>query len=72
MAHVATSDLSSMVSHADFNVVLQQRIDKILIVLAKKAAEYASREDRMHNFEFATAIMKAAGFDTFGKEKLFP
>lgn len=64
MAHVASSELSNLVSHIDFDKVLQERINKILMVLAKKTEEYASRDNRMHNFEFAAAIMQAAGFET--------
>lgn len=64
MAHGATSNLSNIVSHVDFDVILQERINKILMVLAKKSSEYSTRDNRMHNFEFASAIMEAAGFET--------
>ena len=64
MTVIKKEQTASTVSHVEFDVVLQNRINLILEVLAKKAGEYAGDEDRLHNFEAATAIMEAAGFET--------
>lgn len=40
----------------DFNAVLEERIHKIKTVLQKKAGEYASNDDRMHNFKVAAKM----------------
>jgi len=64
MLIVNNEEVTSTVTHIDFNEVLQNRISLILELLAKKASEYAGDEDRLHNFEAATAIMAAAGFET--------
>jgi len=64
MLIVNNEEVTSTVTHIDFDEVLQNRISLILELLAKKASEYAGDEDRLHNFEAATAIMAAAGFET--------
>jgi hypothetical protein len=40
----------------DFNKVVDARIEKIKATLIKKAAEYSSDEDRLHNFKIAGRI----------------
>lgn len=39
-----------------FDVILNQRLDKIRETLASKGSEYASPSDRLHNFKRAAAI----------------
>lgn len=40
----------------EFNRVVAERLNKISSVLSKKAEEYASTQDRLHNFKVAAAI----------------
>lgn len=40
----------------DFNKVVDARIEKIKATLIKKAAEYSSDDDRLHNFKIAGRI----------------
>jgi hypothetical protein len=40
----------------DFNKVVDARIEKTKATLIKKAAEYSSDEDRLHNFKIAGRI----------------
>lgn len=40
----------------DFNSLLDERLAKTKSVLASKATEYATDEDRLHNFKVAAAI----------------
>ena len=40
-------------TNAEFNKLLNARIDKIKAVLEKKAGEYAQEEDRLYNFKVA-------------------
>jgi len=42
---------------ADFNEVVEARIEKIRKVLANKAGEYAKNDDRYHNFNTAARIL---------------
>lgn len=44
-----------MTNH-DFEVLLTLRVQKIQSVLASKAKEYASDDDRLHNFKVAARI----------------
>jgi hypothetical protein len=39
-----------------FNTIVNSRCEKIQKVLVKKAAEYSSAEDRLHNFKVASRI----------------
>lgn len=43
-------------THKDFEIVLNRRIEKIMNVLAKKAQEYSFSDDRLHNFKRAAAM----------------
>lgn len=40
----------------EFNKIVEKRIDKIRSVLIEKAKEYASDQDRLHNFKVAARI----------------
>ena len=40
----------------DFNTVVSQRCEKIFRVLAVKAREYATTDDRFHNFKVAASL----------------
>lgn len=39
-----------------FNAIVDQRVEKIKATLIKKAAEYSSEDDRLHNFKVAARI----------------
>lgn len=39
-----------------FNEIVEKRLDKIRKVLVKKAAEYSSADDRLHNFKVAARM----------------
>jgi hypothetical protein len=41
------------VKAAEFDTILEERLGKIRRVLATKATEYATSEDRLHNFKAA-------------------
>jgi len=43
-------------NNEQFNQVVENRIDQIRKVLVKKAAEYASDTDRLHNFKVAARV----------------
>lgn len=43
-------------TNAQFGNLLHQRLEKIENVLANKAKEYSSEEDRLHNFKVAATI----------------
>ncbi len=43
-------------NHDRFNILLEERIDKIRAILKSKAVEYAT-EDRFHNFKRAATIL---------------
>ena len=45
-------------SHDDFNVLLERRLNLIRAVLARKAGEYATDADRLHNFKAAADITR--------------
>lgn len=45
-------------THEAFVALLEKRIDTMRSVLAKKAEEYASDNDRLHNFKKAAAISR--------------
>jgi hypothetical protein len=45
-----------IVSTQEFNAVVDARIDKIRNVLQSKAKEYATNDDRMHNFNWAAQL----------------
>lgn len=40
----------------DFNAVLQDQIDRVTAVLGSKAGEYATDDERLHNFKQAAAL----------------
>lgn len=40
----------------EFDVIVENRIESIRKILTKKAEEYASEEDRLHNFTMAALI----------------
>lgn len=39
----------------EFNTLLSKRINKIQVVLGTKATEYATNNDRLHNFKVAAS-----------------
>ena len=41
----------------DFDMVLKERLEAAERVLGSKAKEYASQEDRLHNFKRAAALL---------------
>lgn len=41
-----------------FEVIVENRIDKIRLVLTMKAKEYATSADRLHNFKHAASILR--------------
>jgi len=43
-------------NNEQFNQVVEDRISKIRAILVKKAVEYASDTDRLHNFKVAAQI----------------
>lgn len=43
--------------HEDFVKILNRRIAKCVNILSGKAKEYASEEDRLHNFKRAAAML---------------
>lgn len=43
--------------NATFNAILEERIGKMRAVLARKAGEYASYTDRLHNFKRAAGML---------------
>lgn len=45
---------------ADFDSLLDRRLDKIREVLKTKAGEYANSSDRLHNFKAAAAIQRTS------------
>jgi len=45
-----------IVSMDEFNAVVDARIEKIRTVLQSKASEYATSDDRMHNFNWAAQL----------------
>lgn len=47
-------------NHAEFEIVLNERINAIRSVLASKAKEYSSDEDRMHNFVRSGEILRCS------------
>ena len=42
----------------EFDFIVKERIEKIVSVLQKKGAEYATYEDRLHNFKRAANLMR--------------
>lgn len=44
-------------TNEEFETVLGERIEKIKKVLSHKASEYATRQDRMHNFNRAARLL---------------
>lgn len=42
---------------SEFNKVVEERIEKIRKVLADKGAEYATNDDRYHNFRIAARML---------------
>ena len=44
----------------DFNEVLENRLNKIKLVLGEKEKEYATGENRFHNFDVAQALLGQA------------
>lgn len=42
----------------DFDLIVEKRIESITKILSKKAEEYASDDDRFHNFKRAAAILE--------------
>ena len=49
--------MNNTVTQEQFNLILEQRLEKIRGVLGSKAKEYATTTDRMHNFNVAARIM---------------
>jgi hypothetical protein len=45
-----------LMNHKWFDEILEDRISKIRKVLSKKAGEYSSGDDRLHNFKRAAAL----------------
>jgi hypothetical protein len=45
-----------MITQETFEILLEQRIEKIRTMLNKKGAEYAPGEDRLHNFNVAAVM----------------
>lgn len=41
---------------ADFDLLLNHRLERIVSTLASKAGEYASNDDRLHNFKRAAEL----------------
>jgi hypothetical protein len=52
-------------THDEFNGILESRIEKIRETLGKKAQEYASYEDRLHNFKRAGEIGRTTSKDAW-------
>lgn len=44
-------------NEADFNDVVIRRVERIKTILGRKAAEYASEGDRLHNFKSAGLLL---------------
>ena len=44
-------------SHKEFEILLEERFDKIRSTLANKNREYASGEDKLHNFKRAGKML---------------
>ena len=44
----------------EFNLLLERRLEQIRSTLVRKAGEYASNTDRLHNFKAAGAMLRSS------------
>ena len=52
-------------NHKEFNEVVEKQLNSSLEVLSKKAEEYATGEDRFHNFNVAARLRNCTPEEAF-------